>query len=706
MHEQIASALSWITAAVRHSPYIHVANSYASVSATKSSATTQNIAIQVAELKEIKSDQPCWYPLLPYTVIAKGFPIRPRTHGRGLEIDFANMALLSASMSFAEYGGGLVLEGLRTVLIPMKILPKDDGIQWHLEYKRQTNPPYKRSVPEIFALLAIADWYKPQNSESLSRKRCFLGWAHEINVMIGTQAFSTTEVYCSIALKLSRQYQVARFGIPPPSAIPSRDTFGCDNDILHTLVDEIPSSHLIYDTDQRIGWLLPHLSVLLYLTYRTVSKFADRRDTAFVHAEPSADGAKAAFSALKYLISLGREKSSAQVNLAETIRSLLLVLDKAREQVQLVTAKPGGTEASADLYGVELNEILKYARPINIKSTHVGQPWTKLMQSRNCAGVLFCGVLDQPIVPVSPYMLCSGWRGVPSGRDLLVTTGAVLYEIIQDHNFGPKGAIIGETIALVDHEKFLVQSHTHGETTPVFHEHRLCCVEKSVLDPLLLQSLKPYISSGHVFADASPRNPCSEVLSPISSVIMEVVEHVSKEDDTSLPTVPEDDSSSETSDESETGFSNAGLPVGSITSDESPQIEKEPEQAMQPLSPGPSTTKTWASKASSHDSAYVTDPSPSRQISMTSSTSSDVPRTAKKGHMFSFSRKLVDKGKGPASAKQTRDDKESHDKSAEKFKPLPDRRPVEDAQTRNRSRQDNVESPARSSHFGVTPHDL
>ena len=128
VHEQIITALSWISASIRHSPFVNLAYSHRLVFAGRSSSPIPTIAIQLAKLEEIRTDQPCWHPLLPHAVIAKGFPIRDRMSGKGLDISFADMALLSQSMSFTEYDNGLILEGLRSVLIPMKILFQDEAI--------------------------------------------------------------------------------------------------------------------------------------------------------------------------------------------------------------------------------------------------------------------------------------------------------------------------------------------------------------------------------------------------------------------------------------------------------------------------------------------------------------------------------------------------------------------------------------------------
>jgi len=89
--------------------------------------------------------------------------------------------------------------------------------------------------------------------------------------------------------------------------------------------------------------------------------------------------------------------------------------------------------------------------------------------------------------------------------------------------------------------------------------------------------------------------------------------------------VPDDDSTSEISNQSEVGLSKEQMPTSSISSDESPIVEKGPDQSnIHPLSS--TATNTWDSR----DSAYVTDAPPSKHLSIATSLSSDSPRTAKK----------------------------------------------------------------------------
>jgi len=314
----MASALSWISAAVRHSSYNVVAYSSTSISSKASIGASPSIAICLEELKPLQREGPCWYPLLPHAVIAKGFPIRERTVGKGLEISFADMTLLSQSMSFTEYSQGLVVEGLRSVLIPMERLLQDDAVQWHLEYKRHQKLPKKRSVSDILAGHRFSNWYKAQDSTKLTEKRCFLGWAEQVAVVIGTAEYSTTEIYYSGALpapkkcnvKINRiSMEASGFGLFGAkgskswhtTSVPSKITLELDKDIYDTLADEYLTRLIIYDTEGRISWLLPQPSVMLYMIHKIIARrryqlFDSEKEVDFRFASPVADGAAEADS--------------------------------------------------------------------------------------------------------------------------------------------------------------------------------------------------------------------------------------------------------------------------------------------------------------------------------------------------------------------------------------------------------------------------
>lgn len=656
---------------MRHSPSDDPVYSYAAVSGIKSSRPIQNLTIRMKEFEEIQIDRPCWHPLIPHAVIAKGFPIRHRKAGKGLDISFADMALLSQSMSFTEYDEGLIVEGLRSVLIPMEFLHQDDAIQWHLEYKRQKKAPKKRSISQIFATAPVPEWYKSQEPDELFHKRCFLGWTEEVSVMIGTLEFSGPRVYRSDAGPPPRTRRVKSHNISmgasclgivgangsktwEEASMPSSVTLEIHKDIHDTLADDSNATVLIYDPGEKTAWLLPQPSVVLYLTHKILAKrkyqlFDGDRETEFKFAEPGRDGAREASYILHEIIDFKVQKSSKfREDLSKTVKQICYQLDVLGDRLALATSefeRIGGGEGN-NLYGFELNEMLGMTTSINIKQVRIEQPWTHVVRKRGI--VLFCAGFGQAIVPATRSLekLCATYQRVPPNRNLLATTGAVLHAFLEPLDQGPPGCTLGRRVEWLQ-DKFLLQSHTHGQRTSVFHEQSLQIVENSAPDPSMLGSLGCYLSSGFIFTGHRSRVACSEVMiSPTSTSPSWAPENVLDEakPDSNLT---QEDSGSDISHETDSGFNSGNMATSSLIGDELPPTEKELDQVIQPLATA-TTSSTWGTKDSQPDSAYVIGPFPSRETSMASS-SSNTPRTVKNNDGCVDLATVVDKGKKPTS---------------------------------------------------------
>ncbi|KAH6668955.1 hypothetical protein B0J14DRAFT_674497 [Halenospora varia] len=126
----LLTALSWLCAAVRHSPPSEVALSSTRIAAVpKPEDDGHIITICLSELELLPLTQSCWYPIFRHCVIADGFPIRDRINGEGLKPSFQDMFLMSRSLMFVEFDGGFVVDGLLSVLISIRELQDDDALQ-------------------------------------------------------------------------------------------------------------------------------------------------------------------------------------------------------------------------------------------------------------------------------------------------------------------------------------------------------------------------------------------------------------------------------------------------------------------------------------------------------------------------------------------------------------------------------------------------
>jgi hypothetical protein len=507
-----------------------------------------------------------------------------------------------------------------------------------------------------------------------------LGWAEEVAVMIGTEQFSASEVFPSKAKQTSKTCRVDKshaisigltgVGINlnagkawQKTARPSTIAWDRCKGIRDTLSDEHRYSLLIYDTNQQIGWLLPRLSVILYMAHKIFTSreqtghrlLSGGKETYFRHAKPNADGASAAFSALDELMSFEVRKSrvsDTREGFSVMLEEIIFVMDKVRNALESANTEPG--RIRSDLYGVELNDLLELESPVDIKSVPVQQPWTEMVRSRICGLVLFCRGFGQPIVPTSPLMMCSSYQTVPPVRDLLATTGKVLHTFIKKYSV-PEGAKLGHTIEWNCKEGRLVQSHTDQQKSPIYHEQDLHHIEKSSPNLELLDSVDRFILSGFIFTD-KPQRPCSEVIPPMQSGFLDAVQHPFGEGIKPLPQMPEDDSSSENSNESETRFDIGNLPTSSISSDESPPIEEQDQSIIGRLSRG-TAARTGDIVESRQDPAYVIDSVPSKQLAIASYSLSSTPRGLKKKDGCVNLGDFRDKGKGQASVKKTCDER-------------------------------------------------
>jgi hypothetical protein len=248
-------------------------------------------------LEPIGSKGTCWHEVFPRGVIAKDFPIPPREDGHGLEIAFADMALVSGCIGFVEYEEGFVADGLSSILIPRERLLKDDAFQWHFESKVRegTRTAY---TSDVLKDANMVPWHEESSltlPDDLLTKRCFLGWAEKSKIMVGAEEhFNSTTITDShtkpsASMRYVRSYSLNlggnashfSFGFTmtaTPTAIPAHFKPSVSNAIYEILTTEGTPGRgnhfvLVYDTDAQTGWYLPQACVVLYMAHHYISKY-------------------------------------------------------------------------------------------------------------------------------------------------------------------------------------------------------------------------------------------------------------------------------------------------------------------------------------------------------------------------------------------------------------------------------------------------
>lgn len=538
VHKQIASAISWVCSAIRFAPQTDLMSSSTLITASETVNGANGISVQLNELEALPPVKACWHPLLRHTALAKGFPIRSRLEGRGLEISFADMALLSHSLSFIEYDGGLVVEGLRSILIPTELLPKDMALQWHFEEKHDQKPRRNNRVSDMLKPEKIPKRHKEQIPQRLIEMRCFLGWTEDATIDIGSKKYSNIIIRRSVAPlgKTARTVKRHSFTIGTSGlgfvtaegntaltkvSMPSRATFSSQSAIDDILSDRANDSILVYDSGSKTAWLLPILNVVLYMAHAIIErreyKLIDGDKLAFLqHTSPSAKSAREALAILNSSLDFKVRKPHSRVDtvlcpFSSTVEEIWHILDTvgnalfdAEDEFQVI-----GNVAPKYLHGIEFADVLQMNGCMRIKETLVDQPWAHL--ATYSSTVLFCNGLRQPVSPVRLEMLCDDYKVVPPGRNCLVATGLALKNLLEEHEDGEDGSRLNKRIDWI-RQRTMVQSHIPGKHTSIFHEHELRSVDDSKLNKHLLDYFRIHENGAFIFVKEGTRRACSKTL--------------------------------------------------------------------------------------------------------------------------------------------------------------------------------------------------
>lgn len=535
VHSHLISALSWISAAVRYSTHDRISRSTTLVEAAKFPTGEKAISLKLQPLEPIyESTGACWQILFPHAVLATGpFPIRERQEGKGLEISFADMSLMSRSLSFVEFKGGLIVEGLTSLLVPVEELPKDDALQWHFEDKLQLESSRASRISSC--LKPDRRRFKELDPQKLAERRCFLGWVEQAQVCIGTRNFANVRVRASgpaagnsvrylksyaITLGTSAMGFVTATGSKSwaPCSVPSRLTLPIDKDIHDVLADGNDSYVIVYDNDAEIAWCLPQASLVLYLSHIIIRQRGYRildgsAETSLGFAELDFDGAAKASDVLRASLRLTVKKSDDfECGFAETVKQIWHVLDKAGSGLKSAEAEFEIVKEGLPQYihGVDLWDIVKMNECPPIKRAEINQPWAHLTAAQPI--VLFCKEFGQPIIPAHTEDMCESWTAVPSNQNYFVAMGIYIQKLLFEQEDRQKGSRLGHKVLWVrERPDALIQSHRQGRSN-VRHIQRLQTVYDAQFDQQLAEILRSHRSSCFVFAERSLVTRCLEPL--------------------------------------------------------------------------------------------------------------------------------------------------------------------------------------------------
>ena len=438
---EVTEILAWLTAAVRsHTP--------PSLSSSEADLTFEDYGsdpevayfkLQPKPLDPIKNgSQMCWHPLFEHSVIAVQFSCAQRTQGIGVELSPFLMATLAGIRTAVEFRGGLILRGLSTALIPLRMIWRENAIQWHLA---TTNT---RNDAVITGLLENLDGYfKVQNVQQLWARKAYLGWCSVATVRLGTQEARYQDVTWSDPSKVRRHIEFSGFSLSLGSSglgfggptgtanfvIPraQRTHFmDVENQLKDRLKHSIARPVIVYDTSDQRGWMIPIVCLMLYMVHLRVRKLPKPPEASQDGLAPipySRVDKEAAHEAYEILTRYMEPDSASTLGNSEkwndTLALFYIALDtffgKSKE-----LSSTSSASRSSDISGFELMDAVFAENPFRYNSRQVQRNSGGWAQLGDTVGILFCKGIGDAIVPgARANKLCRPWSSVPARFDYL-----------------------------------------------------------------------------------------------------------------------------------------------------------------------------------------------------------------------------------------------------------------------------------------------
>jgi hypothetical protein len=498
---QMIWALSWICAAFRHSDLGSIAYSSISLKAINKTEPSKNgtVMLSLTPLEQTLETGYCWPTLFPTSVVAKNFSAAHRIEGKGLEISFADMVFASKCLSFVEYEKGLIAHGLTSVLLPVSELSKDDALQWHFESKMNRGTQALENLSQILKRKEIDDFHKELDPERLVKRRCFLGWAENADIMVGTKDYprdfgwseaDKSAEKCRIN-SYSFTFGSGFFGVvtatgsistTPASLQPSILSPLVEKDIYDIIAMGKDEYVLLYDTYKEIGWYLPRASMALHIAHVVISECEYKifhkdeeipQQTSSHFAMPSPDGFKEAARVLKANLQLKIRKGVTAMgpfdkrfeDIVKMVWHMLSNVGTGLEGHVSEFDKCGESKPKY-IHGVEFREASTMKDSMQIKKVKIDQPWAHLTS-------------DQPIVILSRNFenaivsdnqnLCETWKSVPNHKNHLAMMGNTVHSFLDKRSKGLHDMVTWHC----DGESKLIRCHQRGHTSMVVHAQKL-----------------------------------------------------------------------------------------------------------------------------------------------------------------------------------------------------------------------------------------
>jgi hypothetical protein len=487
------------------------------------------IAITLNQLQDIPRtpESDCWRHLFPKTVVAHGFPVKPRIQGRGLEISFPNMIAVTCSLSLVEVEDGLIADGLNSVLVPITQLVEDDAIQWHFRPKKAKGARKRLLYSEV--LRDIGSWYKVSDVSRLIESRCFLGWVRQASILLGTAKFSGAKITWSdtkdcptVRKNISYAFNFGTGGMGIVTAtgavtwtrvaMISSVVNPVDKIINDKIEDSRNKSILLYDAGSKISYYLPQTSFVLFMAQSiSINRGYEITDgdkpTEFTMAKLGPDGGAHAYDAIKANLARKIKYRHSRIPgdqhcISKLFTDIWHSLEKVENELKNATDAFRGCKKAEPKYifGVEYMELLTMESSMQIKQAMVDQPWAFLTKYHPIA--IFCEGLPAPIAPFPLDQICSSYREIPLNRNVLVATARTVAEFLKRCKKG-----LCPNVAWHNKE-ILIQVHEFNRKTAINHVQYLKHDPSPKSNENLRKQVDEHLGGSFIF-DGGPPRPCN-----------------------------------------------------------------------------------------------------------------------------------------------------------------------------------------------------
>ena len=558
---QVAQQIAWFAAVFRLPLRDHLG--YSTLRIHKRKTSGENCAILEMRLQQSTNEEPggtsnstdnCWNPLFRNAVIAYGFLLPERNSQSGLDVSHEVMTALAGIETTVELrSAGTILVGSKFIIYPTKVGP--GFIQWHLVSR---DPG--QDLTEVIDDYRIPGLKLPSRFRSM---KAFLGFCRFAEVVVGTAVLNGIEIRPSSAgeekwsLSIKDNAFTASLNLSVAAAghanigggfsttaqftrglrTTEDDNFGGIKGRLKTAKK---SAVIVYDVGCRIGWLVPELSVAIWLTHGFIRKRLELEmesadETARIkslldrmHAEPLSDGTAAASDVIRQYekepLWVDKENNDQQVIFIDVIRYILGCFDKRKRTLMESQERIRLSSKKESLYGWEASEIVdevgsqtgsrRKEVTIPTKFLDLSSPALCRMSTDPKLLVLFSTKFGELIRPAHGSQTCREWRHVPESHDFLVASTPCLLQL--GYNNG----------CYSDEEKFILSGQLGWNAPRVLSRMYDCgnrgCnfVQKIISAPKIFGSLSGLrYEAGEgaiVFGDRSefhpPRSCCPETV--------------------------------------------------------------------------------------------------------------------------------------------------------------------------------------------------